>query len=68
MYTDPKPWCSTKVDDNGTHIGGQGKWGYCDSKCPTEKGEFKKKILGNSDDTIMIPKSEPKELTNEAEI
>ena len=28
-------WCSTKVDDQGNHIGGQGNWGNCDvSKCP----------------------------------
>merc|ERR1711935_759871 len=23
-------WCSTKVDDSETHIGGQGNWGNCD--------------------------------------
>ena len=31
------PWCSTKVDDDGTHIGGQGNWGECSSKCPIDK-------------------------------
>ena len=36
MYTEVKPWCSTKVDDNGVHVVGQGKWGYCDSECPCD--------------------------------
>ena len=36
MDADVKPWCSTMVDDNGVHVGGQGKWGYCDSKCPCD--------------------------------
>ena len=32
---DPWPWCSTKVNDEGIHIAGQGNWGNCDqSKCP----------------------------------
>ena len=26
-------WCSTKVDSNGTHIGGQGNWGTCGQNC-----------------------------------
>ena len=30
---DPNPWCSTLTDENGTHVGGQGKWGYCAPKC-----------------------------------
>ena len=29
-------WCSTKVDDEGNHIGGQGNWGNCESKCQPE--------------------------------
>ena len=33
MYDEDEPWCSTKVDDNGVHIGGQGNWGYCDPEC-----------------------------------
>ena len=28
-----KAWCSTKVDQAGNHIGGQGNWGYCEEKC-----------------------------------
>jgi hypothetical protein len=34
--TDPdgKYWCSTKVDDNLEHIGGQGNWGFCRKSCP----------------------------------
>ena len=36
MKSDVKPWCSTKVDDNGVHISGQGKWGYCGQECPCD--------------------------------
>ena len=28
-------WCSTKVDDNLEHIGGQGNWGFCRQSCTT---------------------------------
>ena len=27
-------WCSTKVDDELEHIGGQGNWGFCRPSCP----------------------------------
>ena len=27
-------WCSTQVDKNGNHVGGQGKWGLCGQECP----------------------------------
>ena len=27
-------WCSTEVDDDGMHVGGQGKWGICGAECP----------------------------------
>lgn len=27
------PWCSTKVDKNGKHIGGANEWGYCEKGC-----------------------------------
>merc|ERR1711971_457267 len=30
---DTKAWCSTKVDNSGNHIGGQGKYGFCEPKC-----------------------------------
>merc|ERR1712241_1456918 len=34
--TDPdgRWWCSTKVDRELNHIGGQGNWGYCNLDCP----------------------------------
>ena len=34
MYTDVRPWCSIKVDENGVHVIEKGKWGYCDLECP----------------------------------
>ena len=35
--TDPddRHWCSTKVDDDLEHIGGEGNWGFCSpTSCP----------------------------------
>ena len=28
-----KYWCSTKTYQDGTHVGGQGQWGYCHPRC-----------------------------------
>lgn len=38
LAADTQPWCSTKVDSSGVHIGGEGNWGYCEDKteCPFE--------------------------------
>ena len=33
---DVKAWCSTKVDGNGKHVGGQRQWGYCEKECPVQ--------------------------------
>eukprot|EP00092_Neocalanus_flemingeri_P017751 GFUD01019206.1.p1 GENE.GFUD01019206.1~~GFUD01019206.1.p1 ORF type:complete len:822 (+),score=86.31 GFUD01019206.1:100-2565(+) len=30
---DGKAWCSTFTDSRGTHVGGQGNWGYCGGVC-----------------------------------
>ena len=32
--TNNLPWCSTKVDKRGNHIGSKGNWGNCDETCP----------------------------------
>ena len=24
------PWCPTELADDGSYVGGSGKWGYCD--------------------------------------
>ena len=37
-----KPWCSTKVDYNGQHIGAHDNWGFCDERC-----KFGETIFGN---------------------
>ena len=29
-------WCSTKVDEEGQHVTGQGDWGVCGPDCPRE--------------------------------
>ena len=33
-------WCSTKINDEGVHISGEGFWGCCNDVCPkdNEKG------------------------------
>ena len=34
-------WCSTKVDNFGNHVVGQGKYGFCEPKCqPKNIGKF----------------------------
>ena len=30
-----EPWCSTRTDGSGNHIGGQGNWGFCPTNCGT---------------------------------
>ena len=35
-FSDGYPWCSTKVNENGTHISESGHWGYCSDSCPIE--------------------------------
>ena len=32
---DPKPWCSTMVDEAGVHVSGAGHWMYCGDECPS---------------------------------
>eukprot|EP00092_Neocalanus_flemingeri_P011685 GFUD01012595.1.p1 GENE.GFUD01012595.1~~GFUD01012595.1.p1 ORF type:complete len:706 (+),score=172.82 GFUD01012595.1:51-2120(+) len=32
--TNDKPWCSTKVDEAGKHVGDGGHWGNCEPECP----------------------------------
>ena len=39
-----KPWCSTKVDGNGLHIGGQGHWGECGLGCHIEGLKWEKDV------------------------
>ena len=43
------PWCSTKVDENGVHKGGQGLWGYCGAGCPREDDD-----VWVTDDTLTV--------------
>ena len=43
---DGRLWCSTKVDSNGKHVGGEGNWGYCNlinGICP--KGPVDKETI-----------------------
>ena len=40
-------WCSTLVDDQGKHVGGQGKWGNCEPDCPT--------AINYNDETKPLP-------------
>ena len=31
---DAKPWCSTRVDRRGVHVGGGGHYQHCGDDCP----------------------------------
>merc|ERR1719367_2510391 len=35
-----KYWCSTKVDPTGTHVNGEGNYGFCNSECSGAPREF----------------------------
>ena len=37
---DGKPWCSTLTDQDGVHVGGQGKWGHCPASCNNDFGNY----------------------------
>ena len=39
QLTNNLPWCSTKVNETGNHIGGKGNWGNCDETCPLLHGK-----------------------------
>ena len=49
-----KRWCSTKTDENGVHVRGEGAWGYCTSGCKLAEGTliFRTNI---SDTTTSVP-------------
>jgi hypothetical protein len=32
---DDRPWCSTKADDGGVHVPGEGEFGFCPDSCLT---------------------------------
>ena len=34
LVDNTKTWCSTKIDENGVHVSGQGAYGFCSSTCP----------------------------------
>ena len=36
---DNKPWCSTRVDNSGTHVSDGGYYGDCGPKCPMPTGK-----------------------------
>ena len=44
---DTKAWCSTKVDEFGNHVGGQGNWGHCEPKCQCKLIQSFPKSNGN---------------------
>ena len=45
LANENKPWCSTLVDNSGTHVSGGGHYGDCGSKCPMPTGKIFNKIL-----------------------
>ena len=52
---DVKAWCSTKVDGNGKHVGGQRQWGYCEKECPVQgRVNSVKDIIGPFSEQISM--------------
>ena len=43
-----QPWCSTKVDATGTHVGKQGFWGNCGPQCKTPPKGQKNTLTGKN--------------------
>jgi hypothetical protein len=43
-----KLWCSTKVDETGNHVNGEGNYGFCSSSCTAVS---LLDLLGNLGDT-----------------
>ena len=37
-------WCSTEVDENGKHVDGKNKWGYCDIDCIEQKQQQQEQL------------------------
>merc|ERR1711976_430887 len=50
MGDETKRWCSTKTDENGNHVTGDGTWGYCTPGCKPEI--FPDELLIGSDANI----------------
>lgn len=52
--TDPDqiPWCSTKVDEEGVHVGSNNNWGHCDlDSCPlSEDPRAKDEVIEEEED------------------
>ena len=42
---DDKPWCSTKVNENGNHVTSGGYWGHCGQDCDEDQPEVQKAEL-----------------------
>jgi len=49
-FDETKRWCSTKTDENGNHVTGDGTWGYCTPGCKPEI--FPDELLIGSDANI----------------
>ena len=43
----PVPWCSTKTNGDGQHIGGDGNWGECTKGCKKVTRRKQPKPQGN---------------------
>jgi len=43
-----RTWCSTKVDNRGKHVTGQGKYGFCEESCPRHKNKKPVNLIPDS--------------------
>ena len=47
--SEDKPWCSTKVDENGHHVSSGGYWGQCGQHCDETQLEIQNEELSLKD-------------------
>ncbi len=44
-----KPWCSTKVNEKGSHVKSGGFWGRCEENCEPNQLEIPKAVVSVKD-------------------
>jgi hypothetical protein len=44
-----KPWCSTKVNEKGSHVKSGGFWGHCGQNCEPNQLEIPKAVVSVKD-------------------
>jgi len=50
-----KPWCSTRTDQSGNHLNGQGNFGFCSSDCADNNNNNNNNNLGQRINLVEAP-------------